>query len=555
MRVAYAVDQAEGQRWLESSTREAKYRTSRAKHFNTLLVKVVKGEITREYMNTCLGRIDGAQAQIRLHRYNEYLEKKDKALSKDAHSIKERESSARISFAPGSSVQGVQGTSSMHLLRLPVRLAGSPHHKSKAQSYSNSKCANRQAYVEDDVESTDPHAISEEVLRARAGVAFKILYGRNLPSYIELSLVERFANTLPIFDPDPFEMTELRKGIDGPERFRTWVAELFETHVIRTELCMDREKYFGVNYAEVPKLIHQERATASTLTTRSEQDIKAAVETAPLASIGQSELAKAIAECPGSGQPVPRAAPTEPSLFKSMARAKIESMRNEDGTFDEQIGSSEMRARAILASGDTAQAAQAHNSSLLSTTPAYTREGGQSKPEEHLTDNIQFKIKLAHKKGKMTWPPRAANFMTPGLDKFLEYEGARDSKLLGALALLQIDIVGGISMIEDGFSEEEDVAYIKEMTTITSGHVAHLFLGLGSKSAALATHLYHKFEEEVNQYFVKQGLVPCPPDFENEALRFALWMYMARDLDTGDSGKDNTKAKEQVKESKLGKKL
>jgi hypothetical protein len=266
-------------------------------------------------------------------------------------------------------------------------------------------------------------------------------------------------------------------------------------------------------------------------------------------------LAKAIAESPEIAQPVPRAAPTEPSLFKSMAKAKIESMRNEDGTFDEQIVSSEMRARAIVASGDAAQSAQAQNASLLSTTPANAHEGGQRKSEELPTDNVQFKIKLAQKKGKMTWPPRAVNFMAPGLDKFLGYEGARDSKLLGALALLQIDIVGGMTMIENGFSEEVDVAYIKEMTTITSDRLAHLFLGLGAKSAALATHLYHKFEEVVNHYFVEQGLVPRPPDFENEALRFAIWMFMARDLDTGDCGKDNTKAKEQVKESKLGKKL
>ena len=103
-------------------------------------------------------------------------------------------------------------------------------------------------------------------------------------------------------------------------------------------------------------------------------------------------------------------------------------------------------------------------------------------------------------------------------------------------------------MMEDGPGDAEDVAFIKEMTTITSDRLAQLFLGLGANSAALATRLYHKFEIEVKQYFAGQMIVPFPPDFENEALRFAIWMYMARDLDNEDEGKKEKESKlEQIK--------
>jgi hypothetical protein len=105
-------------------------------------------------------------------------------------------------------------------------------------------------------------------------------------------------------------------------------------------------------------------------------------------------------------------------------------------------------------------------------------------------------------------------------------------------------------MVEDGPVDADDVAFMKEMTAITSDRLAQLFLSLAANSAALAIHLYDKFEMEVKQYFAGQMIVPFPPDFENEGLRFAIWMYMARDLDNEDEEKKE-KEKEKRKESKL----
>lgn len=103
-------------------------------------------------------------------------------------------------------------------------------------------------------------------------------------------------------------------------------------------------------------------------------------------------------------------------------------------------------------------------------------------------------------------------------------------------------------MIGDGPGDPEDVEFIKEITTITNDRIAELFLGMSCHSAALAVHLYGKFEIVVNHYFVEQSILPCPADFENEALRFAIWMYMAQGLDDGDNSSE--KEKEQKKESK-----
>jgi hypothetical protein len=107
----------------------------------------------------------------------------------------------------------------------------------------------------------------------------------------------------------------------------------------------------------------------------------------------------------------------------------------------------------------------------------------------------------------------------------------------------QNDVVGGVFMVEDGPSDAESVAFMKEITSITSDHVADLYIGLGARSAALGAHLYGKMEMEVNHYFVEQGVIPGPLDFQNEALRFALWMYRERDLNAekedDDAGEDN----------------
>jgi hypothetical protein len=119
------------------------------------------------------------------------------------------------------------------------------------------------------------------------------------------------------------------------------------------------------------------------------------------------------------------------------------------------------------------------------------------------------------------------------------------------LALKQIDVVGGMSMIEDGPGDTESVAFIMETTTITNNRVAQLFLGLGGNSAALATHLYSKFEAQINDYFDKQHVVSSPADVENEALRFAIWMYMARGLDSEDGGEGANNEKQRQEAPKI----
>jgi hypothetical protein len=86
-------------------------------------------------------------------------------------------------------------------------------------------------------------------------------------------------------------------------------------------------------------------------------------------------------------------------------------------------------------------------------------------------------------------------------------------------------------MLEDGPGDAESVAFIKDTTTIPSDRVAQIFLAMSAHSAALAAHFYGKFEIEVNHYFIEQGILPHPADFENEALRFAVWMYVARKME------------------------
>lgn len=95
-------------------------------------------------------------------------------------------------------------------------------------------------------------------------------------------------------------------------------------------------------------------------------------------------------------------------------------------------------------------------------------------------------------------------------------------------------------MIEDCPGDAESVVLIREMTTITNDRVAQLFLGLGANSVALAAHLYSKFEEAINDYFVEQSILPIQTDVENEALRFAIWMFTARDLDAKDGDEKET---------------
>jgi hypothetical protein len=86
-------------------------------------------------------------------------------------------------------------------------------------------------------------------------------------------------------------------------------------------------------------------------------------------------------------------------------------------------------------------------------------------------------------------------------------------------------------MLEDGPGDAESVAFMKDTTTIPSDRVAQIFLAMSAHSAALAAHFYSKFEIEVNHYFIEQGILPHPADFENEALRFAVWMYVARKME------------------------
>jgi hypothetical protein len=102
----------------------------------------------------------------------------------------------------------------------------------------------------------------------------------------------------------------------------------------------------------------------------------------------------------------------------------------------------------------------------------------------------------------------------------------------------QDDVVGGAYMVEDGPSDADSVVFMRDITTITSDRVAHLYIGVGARSAALAADLYGKVEREINLYFVQQSKIPSPADFENEAVRFALWMYRERDKGAAGEGED-----------------
>lgn len=84
-------------------------------------------------------------------------------------------------------------------------------------------------------------------------------------------------------------------------------------------------------------------------------------------------------------------------------------------------------------------------------------------------------------------------------------------------------------MVEDGLYDPGSIEYIKEVTNINCDKMASLYIGLGGTSAALGAHLYKQVEMEVGKYFGKQEVAPEPADCENEAARFALWMYRVRD--------------------------
>jgi hypothetical protein len=102
----------------------------------------------------------------------------------------------------------------------------------------------------------------------------------------------------------------------------------------------------------------------------------------------------------------------------------------------------------------------------------------------------------------------------------------------------QDDTVGGVFMVEDGPFDTDSIEHIKEVTNIKSDNVAALYIGLGGTSAALGARLYERVEEGVGKYFEQKGVVPTPADVENEAVRFALWMYRERDCEA-DSDNDD----------------
>lgn len=97
-------------------------------------------------------------------------------------------------------------------------------------------------------------------------------------------------------------------------------------------------------------------------------------------------------------------------------------------------------------------------------------------------------------------------------------------------------------MIQDGPMEAYHTDVVKNNTSIISDTVAEPLVGICAQMGVIATNLWLKMEKVLDRYFGRQHIVPGQLDFENEALRFALWMY--RERDRVNAPKDRSEAEE-----------
>lgn len=100
----------------------------------------------------------------------------------------------------------------------------------------------------------------------------------------------------------------------------------------------------------------------------------------------------------------------EGSLFKTMAKARVESKLMEQGQLDDEARSREMSARALTLEGAGATAKKEKEVAGASALSARDAES-----------HVRFPIQLVERDGKMTWPPRAENEGEAEFDRFLNY--------------------------------------------------------------------------------------------------------------------------------------
>ena len=327
MRCEYAADEAIGRRWFEACTHESKYRTSRQKHFNTLREKVSKGEMTQEYMNICLERIDTAHAQMQADRFQSDLHLEGNTSTRVGNTKESRitassSSTTGSNAASNNNAKGIQGqaaslkTPGFKVANAAPTRSGMPI-RTAAPDNSNAKDKGKgkQAYVEDEAEPEDRNVLSADMLRARAEVAFRTLYARSLPSSISLRQVVRFMNSLPMHDPKVQDIEDIKRAIDVGYKYNALAADLFEAYVLRAEWFMEH-RYLATAEGE------EEAAVALNVATENKQ---AEGKKADTYLENDIELEKAMAISPEEALAVGR----KSILLKVMATVKQERKQDE----------------------------------------------------------------------------------------------------------------------------------------------------------------------------------------------------------------------------------
>lgn len=313
---------------------------------------------------------------------------------------------------------------------IPIRMA--------ALAETAEKC--KQAYGNDEVESGDTLVEPEEELLAQAADAFTVLYGCPLPKSLPLGLLKRFMDSLPMHDPKVDHISQLKRLIIARGEESELVIELFHGYVSRAEWLMRARTQCdsrGIT-SEAAKLIEEHDAkTTEEINKRADKEAaKIIVEQV----VGPRKLAnkdkEGHADKVGTGierddklEKIPAASTDEVpnnmrpakgkhGLFKTLAKAKVESTRKERGAQDEELVASETRAQSFLASENAAQIGWSENASKA------IKKGSQTGLKNNFKrDHIRYKIKLAEENGEMVWPPMVANFKGTGFDTFLAYHG------------------------------------------------------------------------------------------------------------------------------------
>ena len=310
--------------------------------------------------------------------------------------------------------------------------------RTAALSDTAEKC--KQAYGNDEVESGDTLVEPKEELLAHAADAFTVLYGCPLPKSLPLGLLKRFMDSLPMHDPKVDDTSKLKRLIIARGEESELVIELFHGYVSRAERLMRARTQFdcrGIT-SEAAKLIEEHDAKATEeINKRAEKEAaKIIVEQ----DAGPRKLANKVkeghAEKVGTGfgrddklEKIPAASSDEMSnntrpakgkhgLFKTLAKAKVQSKRKESGAQDEELVASETRAQSFLTSENAAQIGRSENASKA------IKKGSQIGLKNNFKkDHVRYKIKLVEENGEMVWPPMAANFRGTGFDTFLAYHG------------------------------------------------------------------------------------------------------------------------------------